>query len=118
MTYICFAQQFNIHVFPTYTRAYYYLSPNCISPTQCIKHLRVFINHHRYDVRGKSHKDARHWSDDRTLAGRAFFRGDQRPARLVLDNIRDDDRAVYKCRVDYDRAPTRISNVALDIIGE
>ena len=78
-----------------------------------------FSNPHiRYDVRGKAHTDARHWSDDKTLAGRAFFRGDQRPARLVLDNIRDTDRAVYKCRVDYDRAPTKIFNVALDIIGE
>ena len=72
----------------------------------------------RYDVRGKAHAEARHWSDDSTLAGRAFFRGDQRPARLVLDNIRETDRALYKCRVDYDRAPTKIFNVALDIIGE
>ena len=78
----------------------------------------MFLPHIRYDVRGKAHTDARHWSDDKTLAGRAFFRGDQRPARLVLDNIRDTDRAVYKCRVDYDRAPTKIFNVALDIIGE
>ena len=32
---------------------------------------------YRYDTRGQSHLEARHWSDDDVLGGRAFFRGDQ-----------------------------------------
>ena len=37
-----------------------------------------------YDTRGKSHEEARHWSDDKVLGGRAFFRGDHDPGRYVL----------------------------------
>jgi len=69
-----------------------------------------------YDTRGKSYLDARHWSDDNILEGRAFFRGDNNPGRLVLDNINPNDQGVYKCRVDFRTAPTRISNILLDVI--
>jgi len=69
-----------------------------------------------YDTRGKSYLDARHWSDDNILEGRAFFRGDNNPGRLVLDNINPYDQGVYKCRVDFKTAPTRISNIVLDVI--
>lgn len=69
-----------------------------------------------YDTRGKSYLDARHWSDDNILEGRAFFRGDNNPGRLVLDNINPYDQGFYKCRVDFKTAPTRISNIVLDVI--
>ena len=72
----------------------------------------------RYDTRSKTYEDARHWSDDETLGGRAFFRGDHDPGRLVLDNVRPTDQAVYKCRVDFRKAPTRIANIQLDVIGK
>ena len=52
------------------------------------------------------------------LAGRAFFRGDEDPARLVLDNVRPSDGGGYRCRVDFFRAPTTIANLELDVIGE
>lgn len=71
----------------------------------------------RYDTRGNNHEDGRHWSDDKTLGGRAFFRGDHFPGRLVLDNVKPSDRATYKCRVDFAKAPTRISSVKLDVMG-
>lgn len=52
------------------------------------------------------------------MAGRAFFRGDHDPGRLVLDNVNAGDQAVYKCRVDFRKAPTRIFDINLDIVGE
>ena len=65
---------------------------------------------------GKSYLSARHWSDDGILEGRAFFRGDNNPGRLVLDNISPLDQGAYKCRVDFAAAPTRMSNILLDVI--
>ena len=50
------------------------------------------------------------------VQGRAFFRGDNNPGRLVLDNISPGDEGLYKCRVDFAVAPTRISNILLDVI--
>ena len=79
-----------------------------------------FCSNYRYDTRGedKSYEEARHWSDDKVLTGRAFFRGDHDPGRLILDNVGAKDQGVYKCRVDFRKAPTRISNVNLNVIGE
>ena len=79
-----------------------------------------FCPNYRYDPRGedKSYEEARHWSDDKVLTGRAFFRGDHDPGRLILDNVGAKDQGVYKCRVDFRKAPTRISNVNLNVIGE
>ena len=79
-----------------------------------------FFSNYRYDTRGedKSYEEARHWSDDKVLTGRAFFRGDHDPGRLILDNVGAKDQGVYKCRVDFRKAPTRISNVNLNVIGE
>ena len=71
-----------------------------------------------YDTRGKSHDQARHWSNGTILDGRAFFRGDHDPGRLVLDNVQGKDQAVYKCRVDFRNAPTRIALINLNVIGK
>ena len=72
----------------------------------------------RYDTRGQSHTEARHWSDENILGGRAFFRGDQKPARLVIDQVRGNDAGEYRCRADFYRAPTTISHMRLTVIGK
>ena len=41
---------------------------------------------------GKNYVNARHWSDDKVLAGRAIFRGESNPGRLVLNSVSVDDR--------------------------
>ncbi|KAF0767143.1 nephrin-like, partial [Aphis craccivora] len=54
-----------------------------------------------------------HRSDDKTLDGRAYFRVTSQPAALIVQDIGDKDAAVYKCRVDFKKSPTRNSNVNL-----
>ena len=70
-----------------------------------------------YDTRGQSHAEARHWSEEKILGGRAFFRGDLKPARLIIDNVKGTDAGEYRCRADFYRAPTTISHMKLDVIG-
>ena len=50
------------------------------------------------------------------MEGRAFFRGEKDLGQLVLDNINIGDEGVYKCRVDFKTAPTRITSVVLSVI--
>ena len=87
----------------------------------CTHYVQFVISPHvlicRYDTRGQSHAEARHWSNEEVLGGRAFFRGDQHPAKLVIDNVKGADAGDYRCRADFYRAPTTISHMRLDVIG-
>ena len=62
--------------------------------------------------------EARHWSDVHTMAGRAFFREQESPPHLALENVLESDIGSYKCRVDFYKAPTQISEVLLNVIGK
>ena len=66
----------------------------------------------------KSLPEARHWSDDAVLEGRAFFQSSHSPGRLVIDRVKIYDQGLYKCRVDFKIQPTTISQVNLTINSE
>ena len=72
----------------------------------------------RFDTRDKHITEARHWSDAHTIAGRAFFKEHEEPPHLALENIMATDVGSYKCRVDFYKAPTQISEVVLRVIGK
>ena len=59
--------------------------------------------------------EARHWSDDTVFGGRAFYQASHNPGRLVIDDVKIYDEALYKCRVDFKVQPTTISQVKLNV---
>ncbi|XP_058463277.1 hemicentin-1 isoform X2 [Malaya genurostris] len=68
------------------------------------------------DTRGRDVTSAKRWSDDSVFGNRAYFLFDKQPGELAVQNARETDAGVYRCRVDFIVAQTRNSIVNLTII--
>ena len=75
------------------------------------------IYHFSYDVRGQGSEVGRHWNDG-SLGARARFEERARPSPLLwIEDLKDEDEGIYRCRVDFKHAPTQNFQINLQVIG-
>ncbi|XP_066966605.1 neural cell adhesion molecule 2-like [Macrobrachium rosenbergii] len=73
--------------------------------------------HQYYDSRSDTRSvKVRNWSDEKTLGDRGHFDTKSTPAALVLDNVRATDEGLYRCRVDFQKSPTRNARTNVSVI--
>ncbi|XP_037805193.1 nephrin-like isoform X1 [Penaeus monodon] len=71
---------------------------------------------HSYDVRELLGGQPKHWWDADLLGSRAYFNAGSSPSHLLLEGLAQSDAGLYKCRVDFQRAPTRNTRVNLTVV--
>lgn len=76
----------------------------------------MFSNSDSYDLRELS--GPLHWHDAALLDKRAEFKAQKDTQFLELRQITTTDAGLYKCRVDFQKAPTINNRVNLTIVGE
>ncbi|XP_015191798.1 PREDICTED: hemicentin-1-like isoform X2 [Polistes dominula] len=67
-----------------------------------------------YDMRGK-HLE-KHWKNKEHLNEFTHFRMNTDPAMLIINSVEEKDEGDYRCRVDFNKSPTRNSRIYLTII--
>ncbi|XP_050733298.1 synaptogenesis protein syg-2-like isoform X2 [Eriocheir sinensis] len=68
-----------------------------------------------YDVRELLRGQPKHWWDADLLGSRAFFNAGSSP-HLLLQGLTSADAGLYKCRVDFQREPTRNTRINLTVV--
>lgn len=71
-----------------------------------------------FDRRGKISEEGTHWKNNSVIGNRAFFRTSPDPATLILEDVKLSDSSSYRCRVDFQRSPTKNNKVRLQVMGE
>ncbi|KAG5673612.1 hypothetical protein PVAND_003641 [Polypedilum vanderplanki] len=69
-----------------------------------------------FDARGKSLQEAVHWKDDAVLRSKAYFYYDTIPPALKISNVKTDDAGLYRCRVDFQKTPTKNCRINLSVL--
>lgn len=73
-------------------------------------------NDNSVDIRDRDFKAAKRWSDETVFANRAYFLFEKQPGELAVQNAKESDSGIYRCRVDFKVAQTRNSKVNLTVI--
>ena len=72
----------------------------------------------RFDARGRPLQQAVHWADQNVLKNKAHFYYDSEPPALRIKKIKKEEGGLYRCRVDFQKSPTRNWRIDLQVIGK
>ena len=61
-------------------------------------------------------KEGTHWSAQHIFGSRAFFNVEE--SILIIERVKETDAGQYKCRIDFEKFPTKNYVVNLQVIGE
>lgn len=86
--------------------------------TWIMKYSKVILSSISFDARDSVIDTASRWSDPSTFHDRGTFEPNKVPAMLEIKSVRNSDTGVYRCRVDFQKNPTRNSKVNLTVISE
>jgi hypothetical protein len=75
------------------------------------------INFYLYSFDART-EEAQHWSNEQALGGRAYFRTSGDPPSLIIENVKESDAGLYKCRLDFKHSPTLYHHVNLTVISK
>lgn len=82
-------------------------------------HVLIFVcfSHFSVDTRDSNFAQGTHWSDE-TYRERLSFHVEGRAGTLTIKSTTEDDTGEYRCRVDFQKSPTRNSKVNLTVISK
>lgn len=63
-------------------------------------------------------QQAAHWADENVLGSKAHFYYDGNPPALRIRDIKRGDAGLYRCRVDFQKSPTRNWRINLTVLGK
>ncbi|XP_065207097.1 nephrin-like isoform X2 [Planococcus citri] len=66
------------------------------------------------DFRNRTLRNGNHWSPETVFGSRAYFNVEE--SILSIDRVKETDAGTYKCRIDYDKFPTKNYIVNLSVI--
>jgi len=85
--------------------------------SQCPVLIFTCFPHFSVDTRDSNFAQGTHWSDE-TYRERLSFHVEGRAGTLTMKSTTEDDTGEYRCRVDFQKSPTRNSKVNLTVISK
>ncbi|XP_049827750.1 nephrin-like [Schistocerca gregaria] len=69
-----------------------------------------------YDARDRPMQAGAHWRDMALVGDRVFFRTATSPPELAIGEVRESDKGLYRCRVDFRESPSRTTRIRLEVV--